>query len=127
MQRLLDAMNLKVQKGVMQDAIFITTDPGYAKADTSSRVLCHEINISRHLVLYAFSKSLFFRGAARCLPLAREELGALRRRAGLPLSPLRGTIHAASDISWAEGLHELPSPGREDLGQRSRGHGTSSA
>jgi len=35
----------------------------------------------------------------RALPvLAREELGALRRRAGLPRSPLRGTIHAASDI-----------------------------
>ena len=38
MQRQLDAMNLKVLKGVMQDAIFITTDHGYAKADTSSRV-----------------------------------------------------------------------------------------
>ena len=46
MQRQLDAMNLKVQMGVMQDATFITADPGYAKADTSSRVLCHEINIS---------------------------------------------------------------------------------
>ena len=50
-QRQLDAMNLKVQKGVMQDATFITTDPGYAKADTSSRVLCHEIDITRHRVL----------------------------------------------------------------------------
>jgi transposase, IS5 family len=38
MQRQLYAMNLKVLKGVMQDAIFITTDHGYAKADTSSRV-----------------------------------------------------------------------------------------
>lgn len=27
-------MNLKVQKGVMQDATFITADPGHAKADT---------------------------------------------------------------------------------------------
>jgi len=45
-QRQLDAMNLKVQKGVMRDATFITTDPGYAKADTSSRVLCHEIDIT---------------------------------------------------------------------------------
>ena len=34
MQRQLDAMNLKVQKGVMQDATFITADPGHAKADT---------------------------------------------------------------------------------------------
>ena len=34
MQRLLDAMNLTVQKGVMQDATFITADPGHAKADT---------------------------------------------------------------------------------------------
>ena len=34
MQRQLDAMNLKVEKGVMQSASFITTDPGYAKADT---------------------------------------------------------------------------------------------
>ena len=33
-QRQLDAMNLKVQKGVMQDATFITADPGHAKADT---------------------------------------------------------------------------------------------
>ena len=37
--------------------------------------------------------------AARCLALAREELGALRRRAGLPQSSLRGTIHTASDIT----------------------------
>ena len=29
------------------------------------------------------SLDLFFRDAARCLGLAREELGALRRRAGL--------------------------------------------
>jgi hypothetical protein len=41
---------------------------------------------------------LFFRDAARCLALAREELGALRRRAGLPRSHLRGTFHVASDI-----------------------------
>jgi IS5 family transposase len=34
MQRQLDAMNLKVQKGIMQDATFITADPGHAKADT---------------------------------------------------------------------------------------------
>ena len=34
MQRQLDAMNLKVQKGVMQDATFVTADPGHAKADT---------------------------------------------------------------------------------------------
>jgi IS5 family transposase len=34
MQSQLDAMNLKVQKGVMQDATFITADPGHAKADT---------------------------------------------------------------------------------------------
>jgi IS5 family transposase len=34
MQRQLDAMNLKVQKGIMQDATFITSDPGHAKADT---------------------------------------------------------------------------------------------
>jgi transposase, IS5 family len=33
MQRQLDAMNLKVQKGIMQDATFITSDPGHAKAD----------------------------------------------------------------------------------------------
>ena len=42
--------------------------------------------------------SLFFRGAGRCLSLSREELGALKRRAGLPRSPLRGTLHVASDI-----------------------------
>jgi len=41
---------------------------------------------------------LFFRGAARCPALEREELGALRRRAGLPRSPLQGSLHAASDI-----------------------------
>lgn len=34
MQRQLDAMNLKVQKGIMQDATFITSDPGHVKADT---------------------------------------------------------------------------------------------
>jgi len=34
MQRQLDAMNLKVQKGVMQDATFITSDPGHARAGT---------------------------------------------------------------------------------------------
>jgi IS5 family transposase len=34
LQRQLDAMNLKVQKGIMQDATFITSDPGHAKADT---------------------------------------------------------------------------------------------
>jgi len=33
MQRQLDAMNLKMQKGIMQDASFITADPGHAKAD----------------------------------------------------------------------------------------------
>ena len=42
---------------------------------------------------------LFFRSAARYRALARKELGALRRRAGLPRSPLRGTNHAASGIS----------------------------
>ncbi len=35
MQRQLDAMKLKVQKGIMQDATFIASDPGHAKADTS--------------------------------------------------------------------------------------------
>lgn len=34
MQRQLDAINLKVQKGIMQDATFITADPGHARADT---------------------------------------------------------------------------------------------
>jgi IS5 family transposase len=34
MQRQLDAMNLKVKKGIMQDATFITSDPGHAKKDT---------------------------------------------------------------------------------------------
>jgi len=34
MQRQLDAMNLKVKKGIMQDATFITADPGHAKKDT---------------------------------------------------------------------------------------------
>jgi IS5 family transposase len=34
MQRQLDDMNLKVKKGIMQDATFITADPGHAKKDT---------------------------------------------------------------------------------------------
>jgi IS5 family transposase len=34
LQRQLDAMNLKMQKGIMQDATFITADPGHASADT---------------------------------------------------------------------------------------------
>jgi len=34
MQKQLEAMKLKVQKGIMQDATFITSDPGHAKADT---------------------------------------------------------------------------------------------
>ena len=34
LQRQLDSMNLKVKKGVMQDASFITSDPGHAKKDT---------------------------------------------------------------------------------------------
>jgi len=34
MQRQLDAMNLKVKRGIMQDATFITADPGHAKKDT---------------------------------------------------------------------------------------------
>jgi IS5 family transposase len=34
MQKQLDAMNLKVKKGIMQDASFITSDPGHAKRDT---------------------------------------------------------------------------------------------
>lgn len=34
MQRQLDVVKLKVQKGIMQDATFITSDPGHAKADT---------------------------------------------------------------------------------------------
>jgi len=33
LQRQLDAMNLKIKKGVIQDAMFITSDPGHAKAD----------------------------------------------------------------------------------------------
>jgi len=33
LQRQLDALNLKVKQGVAQDATFITTDPGHAKAD----------------------------------------------------------------------------------------------
>jgi transposase, IS5 family len=33
MQRQLDAMNLKVKKGIMQDATFVTADPGHAKKD----------------------------------------------------------------------------------------------
>ena len=37
MQRQLDTMNLKVQKGVMQDATFITADPGHATVRYSSR------------------------------------------------------------------------------------------
>jgi IS5 family transposase len=32
-QRQFDAMNLKIQKGVLQDATFITADPGHARAD----------------------------------------------------------------------------------------------
>ena len=123
MQRQLDAMNLKMQKGVMQDATFITTDPGYAKADTSSYVMKL---IYHDIWCYAFYKSLFFRGAARCLALAREELGALRRCAGLPRSLSSRGPYMQHGIYRADGLHELPSPGRVDLGQRSRGHGTSS-
>ena len=34
LQRQLDALGLKVRKGVVQDATFITADPGHAKADT---------------------------------------------------------------------------------------------
>ena len=34
LQRQLDALGLKVRKGVVQDASFITADPGHAKADT---------------------------------------------------------------------------------------------
>ena len=35
LQRQLDSMGLKVKRGVVQDATFITTlDPGHAKADT---------------------------------------------------------------------------------------------
>ena len=34
LQMQLDAMGLKVKKGVIQDATFITADPGHAKADT---------------------------------------------------------------------------------------------
>ena len=33
LQRQLDAKGLKVKKGVVQDATFITSDPGHAKAD----------------------------------------------------------------------------------------------
>jgi IS5 family transposase len=34
LQRQLDAMNLKVKMGIIQDASFITSDPGHAKKDT---------------------------------------------------------------------------------------------
>jgi transposase, IS5 family len=34
LQRQLDAMNLTVKKGIMQDASFITSDPGHARKDT---------------------------------------------------------------------------------------------
>ena len=34
LQRQLDALGLRVRKGVVQDATFITADPGHAKADT---------------------------------------------------------------------------------------------
>jgi IS5 family transposase len=34
LQRQLDAMNLKIKKGVIQDATFISTDPGHASKDT---------------------------------------------------------------------------------------------
>jgi len=37
MQKQLDAMNLKVKKGIMQDASFITSDPGHAKKRYASR------------------------------------------------------------------------------------------
>jgi IS5 family transposase len=33
LQGQLDAKGLKVKKGVIQDATFITSDPGHAKAD----------------------------------------------------------------------------------------------
>ena len=115
-------MNLKVQMGVMQDATFITTDPGYAKADTSSESYVMKL-IYHDIWCYAFSKSLFFRGAARCLALKR---GALRRCAGLPRSLSSRGPYMQHGIYRADGLHELPSRGRVDLGQRSRGHGTSS-
>ena len=34
LQKQFDAMKLKVKKGIMQDASFITSDPGHAKSDT---------------------------------------------------------------------------------------------
>ena len=34
LQRQLDSMNLKIKKGIMQDASFITSDPGHANKDT---------------------------------------------------------------------------------------------
>ena len=34
LQKQLDAMKLKLKKGIMQDASFITSDPGHAKSDT---------------------------------------------------------------------------------------------
>jgi IS5 family transposase len=33
LQRQLDALGLKVRQGVVQDATFITADPGHTKAD----------------------------------------------------------------------------------------------
>ena len=35
LQRQLDAMNLRVKKGIIQDATFIEADPGHAKKDTT--------------------------------------------------------------------------------------------
>jgi transposase, IS5 family len=33
LQKQLDAMKLKMKTGIMQDASFITSDPGHAKSD----------------------------------------------------------------------------------------------
>jgi transposase, IS5 family len=37
LQKQLDAMKLKVKKGIMQDASSMTSDPGHAKSYTSRR------------------------------------------------------------------------------------------
>jgi IS5 family transposase len=59
MQKQLDAMNLKVKKGIMQDASFITSDPGHAKMENGRRREPNPISVISFMVLWTKIAVLF--------------------------------------------------------------------
>ena len=101
MQRQLDAMKLKVQKGIMQDATFITSDPGHANADTP-RGDEAKTRVIQALMFGAFNRTQILLAAMRPKP-GEVKMERGRRKELNPFSAISCMMPWMRNLVWLEG------------------------